>query len=46
MDETTSQLEFEANNKGKEYKVEEIQDSAVYVRESRSHLLELYYLVS
>ena len=46
IDEKTSQLEFE-DDKGKEYKVEAIQDSAVYARESKSgHLPGLYYLIS
>ena len=34
------------DNKGGEYKVEAIRDSAVYARESAGHLLGLYYLVS
>ena len=38
------QLKFEASNKN-EYKVYEIWDSAIYVRESAKQLLELYYLV-
>ena len=40
-------MEFDTSNDGKEYKVEAIQDSAVYARElESSHLLDLYYLVS
>ena len=41
-------MEFDAgNDNGGEYKVETIQDSAVYARESESgHLSGLYYLVS
>ena len=46
MDETISQPEFQDDN-DKEYEVEAICDSAVYVKESESdHLLDLYYLVS
>ncbi len=41
----TFQIKFKANNKGKEYKVEEIQDGAAYTKESGIHLQELYYLV-
>ena len=37
-------FEFEAGD-NKEYKVEGIQDSAVYARESVGQLSELYYLV-
>lgn len=37
-------LKFEAGNSNK-YKVEAIQDSAVYVRKSESYLPGLYYLV-
>ena len=47
MDEKTAeQLEFEAGNDNKEYKVEGICDSAVYAKESEvGHLPGLYYLV-
>ncbi len=45
VDETTSQLDFKANNKGKEYEVKDIKNSTVYTRESRGHLSVLYYLV-
>ena len=46
VDETTFQLKSEANGKRKKYKVEGIQDSAIYIRESvEGHLSELYYLV-
>ena len=41
-----SQLEFESDNEGEEYKIKTICDSAVYARESDSgHLPRLYYLV-
>ena len=48
MDEKVGQMEFdEGNDESKEYKIEAIWDSAVYVRESESgHLPSLYYLVS
>ena len=46
MDETSSQLEFEADDKGEEYKIKGIWDSAIYTRELRGYLSELYYLVS
>lgn len=47
MNKTTSQLKFEGNNKGKEYKVETICNSAVYAKESDSgHIPGPYYLVS
>ena len=39
------QLKFEAGD-NKEYKVEGIQNSIVYARESVRQLLGLYYLVS
>ena len=39
------QLDFETGD-DEEYEVEGIQDSAVYTRESESHLPGLYYLVS
>ena len=45
VDETTTQLKFEAGEKGEEYKVEAIWDSTVYARESEGHLPGLYYLV-
>ena len=38
------QLEFKAGN-NKEYKVDDIWNSAVYVKELAKHLLGLYYLV-
>ena len=41
---TQLNFEFEADN-NKEYEVESISDSAVYVRESARQLLGLYYLV-
>ena len=44
---TAKQLKFEAGGNNKEYKVEGIRDSAVYVRESKvGYLPGLYYLVS
>ena len=48
MDEKTAeQLEFEAGGNNKEYEVEGIHDSTIYVRELESgHLPGLYYLVS
>ena len=48
MDEKIAeQLEFEASGNNKEYKVEGICDSAVYIRKSEAgHLPGLYYLVS
>ncbi len=45
VDETTSQLDFEANDKGKKYEIEGIWDSTVYIKKSKDHLLRLYYLV-
>ena len=39
--------EIDISNKSKEYEVEEIWDSVVYVKESKSgYLLGFYYLVS
>ncbi len=46
VDKTTSRLEFGSDDNGKKYKFEVIHDSAVYVRESESHLPGFYYLVS
>lgn len=49
MDEATSRLEFdnsEGNRGSKKYEVEIIRDSVVYARETKSHLLGLYYLIS
>ncbi len=45
VDKTASRLEFE-NEDNKEYEVEAIRDSAVYVSKSEGHLLGFYYLVS
>lgn len=46
VDENVRQIAFDvSNNEGKEYKVKKIRDSAVFVRESTDHLLQLYYLV-
>lgn len=43
----TSQLEFEDDSKGEEYKVKAIYDCAVYTRESKSgHFPGLYNLIS
>ncbi len=36
VDKTTSQRKFVAGDNGREYKVEEIQDSAIYVKEFKS----------
>ena len=39
-------MELDASNKSGKYKIEAIQDSTVYTRESKlGHLPELYYLV-
>ena len=48
VDEEVRQIKFNAgDNDSVEYKVEIIQDNAVYARESKSgHLPSLYYLVS
>ena len=44
---TIKQLEFETGGDNEEYKVEDICDNAVYIRESKvGYLLGLYYLVS
>lgn len=46
MDETTSQFQFKVDDKGKEYKINEIQHSVVYTRELvEDDLLELNYLI-
>lgn len=45
VDETTSQLKFEANDKSKKYKVKKIWNNVIYTRESKSHLSKFYYLV-
>lgn len=41
-------MEFNANNKGRKYKIKVSQDSAIYAKKSKSryHLPKLYYLVS
>ena len=45
VDENATELDAGDDDSG-EYKLEEIRDSAIYVRESKSgHLLGLYYLV-
>ena len=48
VDKEVRQMEFDAgDNDNGEYKIEAIQDSAVYAKESESgHLPSLYYLVS
>ena len=46
VDKPRSQLEFEDNSDGEEYKFEAIRHSAVFARESESgHLPGLYYLL-
>ena len=46
VDKKISQLEFEDNGEGKEYEVEAICDSTVYVKELKSGQLPgLYYLI-
>ena len=45
VDENTTKLGA-GNDESREYKVEATRDSTVYARESKSHLPELYYLVS
>ncbi len=45
VDKTTSRLEFESDSGGKEYEVKVICNNTVYARESKGHLLGLYYLV-
>ena len=45
MNDTQLDFKFKASN-GKEYKVDGIQDSAVYTKESAGQLPGLYYLVS
>ena len=41
------QLEFKVGSNNKEYKVEDIYDSAIYAKESEAdHLLGFYYLIS
>lgn len=46
MVENVRQIDFNfGNNENKEYKVETIQDSAVYARELVDSLLRLYYLI-
>ena len=47
VDEKTSQLDFQEDGKGEEYKVEAIRDSEIYARESESGQFPgLYYLIS
>ena len=44
VDENETELDT-GDNEGREYEVEAICDSAIYARESTSHLPGLYYLV-
>ena len=47
MDEEVRQMEFDAGDDSREYEVEAILNSTVYIRESESgHLPSLHYLVS
>ena len=47
VEQEVRQMEFDTGDDGEKYKVEAIQDSAVYARKSKSgHLSGLYYLVS
>ena len=39
-------VELDANDENGEYKVEAIQDSAVYTKKTNRQLLKLYYLVA
>ena len=45
VDEKVTELDFKTGNK-KEYEVKAIWDSAVYTKESESHLSRLYYVVA
>lgn len=45
MDKTTSQLEFEGRDNGKEYEVKKIWNYVVYAKELEDYLLSLCYLV-
>ena len=45
VDKKVTELKLEGGNK-KEYKVEEICNSAVYVNKAKSYLLGLYYLIA
>ena len=44
VDENATRLKFEVDN-NKEYKIERISNSALYIKEAESHLSGLYYLV-
>ena len=44
LDKKITELNFKAGN-SKEYKVEAIWNSSVYVNKTKDHLLGLYYLV-
>lgn len=47
MNKTTSQLEFESNNKGKKYNMKAICESVIYYQISKNrHLPGLYYFMS
>lgn len=46
VDKKVRLIEFDTSNNNKEYKIETIQDSTIYTKESKSHLPRLYYLVS
>ena len=45
MDETTTQLKFEAGHNSKEYEIEAIWDGAIYAKKSEGYLPGFYYLV-
>lgn len=38
-------MKLDADNDNREYKVEAIWDSAIYIKKSKNHLLKLYYLI-
>lgn len=44
VDKNPTQQKFDADNK-KEFKIEEIWDNVIYAKESKGHLLGLYYLI-
>lgn len=47
VDKNFRQINFNiANNEGEKYEVEAIRNTAFYTKESVSHLLGLYYLIS
>ena len=45
IDKKVTELEFETGN-GKKYKIEVIQDSAIYANKAEGYLPGLYYLVA